>query len=132
MTQVLIVDDNRDAADSLGEVLRMMGHAVEVAYSASAALARMQRFHPDLFLLDLALPDLDGYELARRLRRVASKEAKFVAVSGYGSEIGGNLAGNLFDEHIVKPMAPEALLRVLRLVGHDPVGRGAIGAGQPE
>lgn len=113
--RVLIVDDSRDAADSLGEVLRMMGHEVGVEYHSSGAIARMDQFHPDLFLLDLALPDLDGYELARRLRRVARKEAKFVAVSGYEPGIGGNLADSVFDEYVVKPMSPETLLKVLRL-----------------
>jgi CheY-like chemotaxis protein len=115
LIRILIVDDHEDAADSLGKVLRLMGHNVEVAYSASAALARLDRFSPDLFLLDLKLPDMDGYELARRLRQVARKEAKFVAVSGYPPGIGGDLADNLFDGHVVKPMGPEVLLRVLRV-----------------
>ena len=115
MIRVLIVDDNQDAADSLGKVLRLMGHNVEVAYSGKTALERMDRFSPDLFLLDLKLPDMDGYELARRLRQVARKEAKFVAVSGYPAGIGGELADNLFDGHVVKPMGPDVLLQVLRV-----------------
>jgi CheY-like chemotaxis protein len=121
VTRVLIVDDSQDAADALGEVLRLMGHEAEVAYSASAALVRVETFSPDLYLLDLALPDMDGYELVRRLRRTANKEARFVAVSGYGPGIGGNMAVNLFDEHVVKPMSPQILLRVLGLAsGNDP------------
>lgn len=115
MTRVLIVDDNQDAADAMGEVLRLMGHQVEVAYSSSQALVRVEQFSPELFLLDLALPDMDGYELVRRLRLVAAKSAKFVAVTGYGPGIGGNMAANLFDEHVVKPMGPEVLLKVLAL-----------------
>jgi CheY-like chemotaxis protein len=113
MIRVLIVDDNRDAADSLTEVLRLMGHTAEAAYSGSEALARMDRFSPDLFLLDLALPDIDGYELMRRLRRVAREGAKFLAETGYGTGIGGNVSEHLFDDHVIKPMSPQALLRVL-------------------
>jgi CheY-like chemotaxis protein len=116
VVRVLIVDDSQDAADALGEVLRLMGHHAEVAYSAGQALVRMEQFSPDLFLLDLALPDMDGYELVRRLRRLSSKEARFVAVTGYGPGIGGNMAANLFDEHVVKPMSPQVLLKVLALV----------------
>lgn len=116
VTRVLIVDDNQDSADALATVLRLMGHHSEVAYNGSAALDKINRFSPELFLLDLALPDMDGYELVRRLRPLAGKEARFVALTGYGPGIGGNLAANLFDEHVVKPISPEGLLRVLALV----------------
>jgi CheY-like chemotaxis protein len=111
--RVLVVDDNRDSADALAEVLRQMGHTAEASYSGSEALVRVEQFSPDLFLLDLALPDIDGYELARRLRRVAHKDARFVALTGYGPGIGGNLAANVFDDHVVKPMSPEMLLKIL-------------------
>jgi CheY-like chemotaxis protein len=111
--KVLIIDDNKVAADALGEVLRLMGHQAVVAYSGSAALVRMEEFGAELLFVDLALPDMDGYELVRRLRRVATPEARFVALTGYGPGIGGNLAGNLFDEHVTKPMSPEVMLRVL-------------------
>ena len=113
MIRALVVDDNRDSADSLAEVLRQMGHNAEASYSGSEALVRVETFSPDLFLLDLALPDIDGYELARRLRRVAHKDAWFVAVTGYGPGIGGNLAANVFDDHVIKPMSPEKLLKIL-------------------
>ncbi len=116
MTRVLIVDDNKDSADALATVLRLMWHHSEVAYSGGEALEKMNRFSPELFLLDLALPDMDGYELVRRLRPLSGKDARFVAVTGYGPGIGGNMAGNLFDEHVVKPMSPEILLKVLGLV----------------
>ena len=115
MSTILIVDDNRDSADSLAAVLRLMGHAAHPVYSAKEALGQVQALEPDLFLLDLALPDLDGYELARRLRTVAKKEARFVAISGYGPEIGGNLAASVFEIHIQKPVTPDALLRVIAL-----------------
>lgn len=113
MIRVLVVDDNRDSADALAEILRQMGHNAEAAHSGSDALVRVERFSPDLFLLDLALPDIDGYELARRLRRVAHKDARFVALTGYGPGIGGNMAANVFDDHVVKPISPEMLLKIL-------------------
>jgi CheY-like chemotaxis protein len=116
MSTFLIVDDNREAADSLAAVLRLTGHAAHPAYSAKEALGQVKALDPDVFLLDLALPDLDGYELARRLRTVAKKEARFIAVSGYGPEVGGNLAASVFEMHIQKPVTPEALLKVLSLV----------------
>jgi len=115
VSTILIVDDSRDAADSLAELLRLTGHAAHAVYSAKQALGQVQALDPDVFLLDLARADLDGYELARRLRAVAKKEARFIAVSGYGPEIGGNLAASVFEMHIQKPVTPEALLKVLRL-----------------
>ena len=90
-----------------------MGHDARVAYSGSDALKQMAGFRPDLFLLDLALPDIDGYELARQLRAISGDKARYVALSGYGPGIGGNLAASLFDHHVMKPMSPEILLRVL-------------------
>lgn len=113
MIRVLVVDDNRDSADALAEVLRQMGHYAEAAHSGSEALVRVEKFSPDLYLLDLALPDIDGFDLARRLRRTAHKDARFVAVTGFGPGIGGNLAANVFDDHVVKPMSPEMLLKIL-------------------
>jgi CheY-like chemotaxis protein len=115
MSTFLIVDDHRNAADSLAALLRLTGHVAHPVYSATEALGQVKTLDPDIFLLDLALPDLDGYELARRLRTVAKKEARFIAVSGYGPEIGGNLAASVFEMHVQKPVTPEALLRVLGL-----------------
>jgi len=120
MLRVLIVDDSRVAADALTEVLRQMGQSAEAAYSGREALATMDRLSPDLFMLDLALPDIDGYDLARRLRLVARDGAKFVAVTGYGPGIGGNMSEHLFDEHVVKPMSPQVLLKVLALASPPP------------
>lgn len=115
MSTILIVDDNQDAADSLAAVLRLTGHSAHAVYSAKQALGQVQALDPDVFLLDLALPDLDGYELARRLRTVAKQGARFIAVSGYGPEIGGNLAASVFEIHIQKPVTPDALLKLLAL-----------------
>lgn len=120
--RVLIVDDNQDQADSQAEVLRLMGHDAEVAYTGGAALERAAAFAPQLFLLDLGLPDMDGYELVRRLRAIAHREAHFVALTGYAPGAGGNLADKLFDEHVVKPIAPEMLEEVIRRVPREDAG----------
>lgn len=117
--RVLIVDDNHDQADSQAEVLRLMGHNVVVAYNGNDAIERATSFAPQLFLLDLGLPDMDGYELVRRLRAIAGKNARFVALTGYAPGAGGNLAGILFDEHVVKPMAPDTLNGIMKRVPRE-------------
>lgn len=118
--RILVVDDNHDAADLQAAVLRSMGHDVAVAYTGASAIEAVSGFPAQLYLLDLALPDMDGYELVRRLRGIAQKDARFVALSGYGPEAGGNLAGKLFDEHLVKPMTPEMVEEVIQRVPRTP------------
>jgi PAS domain S-box-containing protein len=81
--RVLIVDDNRDAADSLATFLQLDGHQAQTSYSAMSALRQAAAFQPDIVLLDIGLPDLDGYEVARRLK-ASSPVARIFAVSGYG------------------------------------------------
>ena len=112
--RILIVDDNNDAADSLAELLRVMGHHVEVAYTAASALKLYGDTDSDLALLDIGLPDLDGYELARRLRHMAKPGARLVALTGYGvDEAKKSLRGSSFDVHIVKPITNEVLENLL-------------------
>jgi CheY-like chemotaxis protein len=113
--RILIVDDNQDSADSQAQVLRAMGHQAEVAYSGKAALEQAAVSHPQLFLLDLALPDIDGYELMRRLRP-DHRTARFVALTGFTPDSGGNVAAKLFDEYVVKPMTPDILDEILERV----------------
>jgi CheY-like chemotaxis protein len=114
--KILVVDDNQDAADLQAAVLRSMGHETAVAYTGKAAIEAAATFPARLFLLDLALPDMDGYELVRRLRAIAHRDARFVALTGYAPGTGGNLADKLFDEHLLKPMAPEIIEEVIKLV----------------
>ncbi|MEO8977394.1 MAG: hybrid sensor histidine kinase/response regulator, partial [Casimicrobiaceae bacterium] len=112
--RVLIVDDNNDAADSLAELVREMGHHVEVAYTATSALKLYSDTDPDLALLDIGLPDLDGYELARRLRHIAKPGARFVALTGYEVDnVKKSRRESSFDEHTVKPITIEALENLL-------------------
>lgn len=102
---VLVVDDNQDAAELLAEALRERGHEPHVAFDGPSALALAARIHPRIGLLDLGLPVMDGYELARRLRALPGDEVALVAVTGYGQDVdrrASALAG--FAEHLVKPV----------------------------
>ena len=101
--RVLVVDDNRDSADSLAQLLGMFGHEVRVAYDAGGALAMAPQFRPQVGILDIGLPDLDGRELARRLRALPEGAAMLlIAATGYGRlDDGGDSA---FDHHLVKPV----------------------------
>jgi signal transduction histidine kinase/ActR/RegA family two-component response regulator len=103
--RVLVVDDNQDAANTLTLMLEMLGHHVHVAYSGASVLHIAADLNPDLVLLDIGLPQLDGYEVARRLRRVVRRDAWFVAITGYGTEDDQRRAREAgFDEHKVKPI----------------------------
>lgn len=108
--RVLIVDDNHDAADSMAAVLEMMGHHAEAAYDGIKALQLASDLEPDLILLDLGLPDMDGFEVARRLRRLANRIPRLVALTGYGAyEDKRRTSEAGFDEHLTKPMMPETI-----------------------
>jgi CheY-like chemotaxis protein len=82
--RVLVVDDNRDSADMLALVLRLSGHLAEATYNGPSALARAKGCPPDVVVLDLAMPGMDGYELGRRLRELPGMSAAvFVVLTGY-------------------------------------------------
>jgi hypothetical protein len=102
----LIVDDNRDAADSMAQIIRLMGCAVRIAYDGPAALALLPRFAPDVALLDLGMPGMDGYELLQQLRASPGGRAMQVAaVTGYGNDEDRKRTGAAgFDAHLVKPV----------------------------
>jgi signal transduction histidine kinase len=113
--RILIVDDNVDAADSLALVLELDGHMTKTGYSARDALQHALSFEPDVILLDIGLPEMDGYEVARRVRAITKLNVvKLVALTGYGQ--GEDLqrareAG--FDDHLVKPVDFSLLSRCL-------------------
>jgi signal transduction histidine kinase len=113
LLRVLIVDDNRDAADSLAMLLQFDGRQTLCAYSGEAALQQVAAFEPQLVLLDIGLPGLDGYEVARRLKADFPK-LRVIALSGYGQvEDRQRSAAAGFDAHLVKPVDLEALKRAL-------------------
>jgi signal transduction histidine kinase len=113
--RVLIVDDNTDAANALAMLLEVGGHKTEVAFSAREALERLPSFQPDVALLDIGLPEMDGYELARRLRANPKlKSMRLVAITGYGQTEDRHKARQAgFDDHLVKPADLKRLERAL-------------------
>jgi PAS domain S-box-containing protein len=113
--RVMVVDDNADAAQMLAALLEVQGHAVSVEYDGHGALARARQERPDVLLLDIGLPDMDGYELARRLRaQPESAGATLVALTGYGQQQDRNDAHHAgFDHYLVKPADLNAVNNVL-------------------
>jgi CheY-like chemotaxis protein len=112
--RVLVVDDNVDAAESLGQLARFLGHDVVLAHDGPAALAAAAAAPPDLALLDIGLPGLDGYAIAARLR-ASNARMTLVAVTGYGLEEDARRSHNAgFDHHMVKPIEFEQLQSVSR------------------
>jgi PAS domain S-box-containing protein len=114
--RVLIADDNRDAADSLGMLIGIEGHEVSIASNGKKALEMILAEHPDMALLDIGMPGLDGYEVARTVRAdPALAGIVLVAVTGWGQEsdkIRARAAG--FDMHFTKPIEPERIIELLR------------------
>jgi CheY-like chemotaxis protein/anti-sigma regulatory factor (Ser/Thr protein kinase) len=113
--RILVVDDNRDSAETLARLLALGGNTVRTAHDGMAALEAAAAFEPDAVLLDIGLPKLDGYEVARRLRAAPRpKLLVLLAVTGRCQEEDRALAlAAGFDEHLVKPLDPEALTRRL-------------------
>jgi PAS domain S-box-containing protein len=115
--RILVVDDNRDAVDSLAMMLKLSGNDVEVAYDGVSALRIAQSLRPDAVVLDIGLPGMDGYEVARRLRlQPETAGALVVAVTGYGQKEDRERAHEAgFDHHLVKPIEADMLLSLLSL-----------------
>jgi PAS domain S-box-containing protein len=113
--RVLVVDDNVDAAESIAMLLSLEGHEVMSVHHAQHALEAVGSFRPHVVLLDIGLPGMDGYEVARRLRSSRSSDSlRLVAVTGYGQQSDRDRAREAgFDLHLVKPVEPEALHSVL-------------------
>jgi CheY-like chemotaxis protein len=118
--RVLVVEDRAELADTLALVLRLAGHEVQTAYNGPAALEAALVFRPEVVLLDIGLPGMDGYEVARRLRQGAAPPADtrgelvLVALTGSRPEVDNELfraAG--FDRHLLKPIEPDELCRVI-------------------
>lgn len=113
---ILIVEDNPDGADTLRRLLELAGHRVRIAQDGPAGLAAIRAEPPEVALVDIGLPGMDGYELARRAQalRGAARKPFLVALTGYGlPEDRGRAFEAGFDEHLVKPVDPEALARLL-------------------
>jgi two-component system, sensor histidine kinase len=112
--RVLLVDDNVDAATSMAALLQLGGHEVSIAHAAAPALDAFATFHPDLVLLDIGLPDMNGYQVAQHMRKV-NVAVRIVAVTGYGQPQDLERARQAgFDAHLVKPVDFALLEQILR------------------
>jgi signal transduction histidine kinase len=113
--RVLVVDDNEDAAESLALLLGLWGHQAKVAHEGRTALAVAQEQHPDAVLLDIGLPGMDGYQVARRLRQLPGLEKTLlVAMTGYGQEEDRRRSHEVgFQHHLVKPVDPMEVRELL-------------------
>lgn len=116
--RVLVVDDNVDAADSLALLLQVQGHEVETAYAPDDALARAREGRHEVVLLDIGLPQMDGYEVARRIRQARpGEDVCLVALTGYGQPEDRRRASEAgFDHHLVKPVDFDAIEKILSAV----------------
>ncbi|MFZ0008066.1 MAG: ATP-binding protein [Steroidobacteraceae bacterium] len=114
--RVLIADDNRDAADTLAMLLRMDGHDVSVVYDGRQAVATIDSFRPEIALLDVGMPELDGYEVAGRVRQgPLGSSITLIAVTGWGQASDkARAAAAGFNHHLTKPIELESLAKVLR------------------
>jgi len=137
LLRVLIVDDSRDSADSLSMLVKLWEHDARVAYSGEAALQLAATYQPNVVLLDLAMPKMDGCRLARQLRRQERfKDTLLVATTGYGDEayrLLGAEAG--LDQYLVKPIEPATvealLLREQQRLAGSPISPRHSGDAQP-
>jgi PAS domain S-box-containing protein len=120
--RILVADDNRDAAQSLAMLLELEGHELRVAYDGHGAMAAFADFAPEVALLDIGMPGLSGYEVARRVRqREGGGAVTLIALTGWGQERDKALAlAAGFNHHFTKPIEPERINEILRGLAKDP------------
>jgi len=123
--RILFADDNRDVVESFQMMLRTLGHEVETALDGMEALAKADDFRPDVIVLDVGMPRLDGYETAKRIRQRAwARDVLLIAVTGWGNEkdkLRSAEAG--FDVHLVKPVDATGIIEALDQIDHSKAGR---------
>jgi PAS domain S-box-containing protein len=112
--RVLIVEDHRDTAEGLAVLLRMQGHEVVTAYDGTAAFSCCEEFRPDTVLLDIGLPEMDGYEVGRRIRESLGRDVLIIALTGFGQEEDRRLSAEAgIDHHLLKPVRSDVLAELL-------------------
>jgi CheY-like chemotaxis protein len=113
--RVLVVEDHRDSAEMLCEVLQAYGFVTRIAHDGPLALEAAQSFKPDIALVDISLPQMDGYEVARRIRQLPGlREIKLIALTGHSEATHRSQSAQAgFDRHLVKPVDPEELRRLI-------------------
>jgi signal transduction histidine kinase len=115
-SRILVVDDNVDAADTIAQILRDLGYEIRTAYDGPSALSIAKAFKPNVCLVDIGLPVMDGYELTQRLRDSADlpENARIVAITGYGQDVDRRRSVEAgFNDHLVKPVSLDVLTRAL-------------------
>lgn len=114
MQRILVVDDNADAADSLAMLFEARGDQVRTAYDGVEALEAEDVFRPDTILLDIGMPRLSGYDVARRVRELRGSAVLIVAITGWGQEQDRQRARDAgFDHHFTKPVDIESLMNIV-------------------
>ena len=114
MRRILVVDDNADAAESLGMLLEVRGDEVRVAYDGREALDVEAQFHPAVVLLDIGMPRLSGYDVAKRIRLARGDAVLMIAITGWGQEDDRQRARDAgFNHHFTKPVDFETLLALI-------------------
>lgn len=113
-SRILVVDDSIDSAETLGELLKIWGHDVRLAHDGNAALAAAREYKPDVILLDIGLPGMDGFAVATALRKEGLGGRMLVALTGYGEQQDRQRTQQVgFDHHLVKPIDPDALQKLI-------------------
>jgi two-component system CheB/CheR fusion protein len=127
LRRVLVVDDNADAALSMAVLLRLDGHTVSIAQNGAEAIEAVRNHRPEVVLLDIGMPGMDGYEVARRLREQKETRLLLVALTGWGQERDRQRSQEAgFDHHLTKPVDPSQLQQVLASGPAAPVAEGTL------
>ena len=113
--RIIVVDDNEEAANLLRLFLQRDGHQVATAYDGRSALKLVEELHPDVVFLDIGMPNMNGYEVARTLRRFPRRDSmQLIAMTGWGQLDDKNRAIQAgFDRHVAKPLSPDSLRKLL-------------------
>ena len=121
--KILFVDDNETAVGALAKMFELRGHSVSLAYTGGDAITRAQAFEPDVVILDIGLPDMDGYEVARNLQKMQNKH-HIVALTGYGQAEDKERAKQAgFYYHLTKPAGLKEIETVLRRISRERYAR---------
>ncbi|MFZ3179402.1 MAG: response regulator [Methylocystis silviterrae] len=119
--RVLVIDDDRDVADSLAMLLDVLGCDVRTAYSGAVGVSLVSDFQPRIVFLDIGMPEMNGYETARRIRnKPAGRQAQLIAVTGWGQDLDKKRTREAgFDRHLVKPADIDILEEILAACGEE-------------
>lgn len=123
LLRVLVVDNDRDSADTMAMLVKMWGHDVMVVYCGANALATAAHYLPDVMILDISMPKMSGNELARRIRQLGREDVLLIALTGHGFETDVRLSMEAgFNHHLLKPVDP-SVMAVLLSAARDALRR---------